>query len=43
MKVLPEESVSGEMLAEDTVSSALAGWPARKIAGFIPNVMRGLV
>jgi len=40
MKVYPGKSVSGEMLTDDTESSAFAGWPARKIAGLMPNVMR---
>jgi hypothetical protein len=39
VKLFPAESVT-EGLTEDTESSALAGWPALKTAGLMPNVMR---
>src|SRR5260370_33515304 len=42
-KLFPAESVSGTALTENTESSALAGWPARKIGGFIPNGTRPAV
>jgi len=40
VKLMPAESVKVVVLTDDTESSALAGWPARKIAGFTPNVIR---